>query len=84
MIGKIHFTLNPVFQVTSRCNTLLLLIFKLLLKLAKVKPNLNQVFAFITLSFMTFQGKVVFLIVSGALRLSQVFLDDIADSWHAL
>ena len=80
---KCHLAPNLVFEVTPRCDALLLLIFKLLLKLAKIIANLNKVFTFITLPFMTFQGYVALLIVSGALGLSIVFLDNIADSRHA-
>ena len=69
-VYKSHLALYPVFEVAPRCDALLLLIFKLLLKLAKVKSNVNQVFSFITLPFMTFQGKVACLIISGVLRLS--------------
>ena len=78
---KCHLAPNLVFEVPTRFDALLLLIFKLLLKLAKIISNLNQVFAFITLPFMTFKGNVAFLIVSGALSI--VFLDNIADSRHA-
>jgi hypothetical protein len=80
---KCHLAPNLVFEGPTSCDALLLLIFKLLLKFAKIIANLNQVFTFITLPFMTFQGYVAFLIVSGALSLSILFLDDIADSRHA-
>ena len=53
-VFKCHLAPNLVFEVPTRFDALLLLIFKLLLKLAKIKANLNKVFAFITLPFMTF------------------------------